>query len=68
MSQQHFANTCQVCGTRIGKDAWLCADCREDDDTDADDFNPDACPECGSDEAGAVICSECGHILVDDDD
>ena len=39
-----------------------------DDDEDPDDFNPDACPVCGSDEAGAVICSACGHILIDDDD
>ncbi|QIX61845.1 hypothetical protein HER32_11900 [Hymenobacter sp. BT18] len=36
------------------------------DEDDGDDFNPDACPECGSDEAGALICSQCGCILIDD--
>lgn len=53
-----------VCG-RDGDECMGCQDCHEDD---ADDYNPDACPECGSDEGNAPICSVCGYLLLDDDD
>lgn len=51
-----------VCTLAGGADCHGCADCREHEEHEDDDFNPDACPVCGEDIAGHPICPECGYI------
>ena len=64
----HCGGDLCVCGLD-GVECLGCPDCEpNDEEDDDDDFNPDACPVCGSNEGNAPICSMCGHILLGDDD